>query len=348
MRNRVRKRRSSIKGVATSVSLSRPTPLPQNEARHRARGVTGERGSYPRVSTNRVPVQPQRIVPQERDPIHAPLIESYRRETGLPPGGVDEFGSRVGPSDAQLKYSGLLVQHFAARWLPPIIHQQNAAEAYFKSTALIDPPGGLTTQFINGKKIESNLDVEAAVPQPNIQSRTEKGRTYCWFDKMTYATGRTRMDIFTPGPWNYSVSKNQAAAKYPWEQSCKTGGGSTNFHVDGKPNDKALEEYIRKGEGEHNTDSRAAFYKNIVAYVHNVNRYVGDTPTTRVEGKDLASCKAKLRKLENRGLLTQFVRDLNASTAKRHAGGRHSAGITGLKINKNCTRVTVTMEAGKL
>ena len=38
------------------------------------------------------------------DPIHAPLIEDYRRQHGLPPGGVDEFGRRVGPSDAEIKY----------------------------------------------------------------------------------------------------------------------------------------------------------------------------------------------------------------------------------------------------
>jgi hypothetical protein len=32
------------------------------------------------------------------------MIEQYRRDAGLPPGGVDEFGQRVGPSDAEIKY----------------------------------------------------------------------------------------------------------------------------------------------------------------------------------------------------------------------------------------------------
>ncbi len=48
------------------------------------------------------------------DPIHAPLIEDYRRRHGLPPGGVDEFGNRRGPSDAEIKY--LLGP---GNWLPP-------------------------------------------------------------------------------------------------------------------------------------------------------------------------------------------------------------------------------------
>ncbi len=43
----------------------------------------------------------------EDDPVHAPLIEQFRQREGLPAGGIDEFGQRVGPSDAEIKYSGL-------------------------------------------------------------------------------------------------------------------------------------------------------------------------------------------------------------------------------------------------
>jgi hypothetical protein len=38
------------------------------------------------------------------DPIHKPIIESYRREHGLPLSGVNEFGEPVGPSAAEIKY----------------------------------------------------------------------------------------------------------------------------------------------------------------------------------------------------------------------------------------------------
>jgi|GEM_PF-6093229 len=43
------------------------------------------------------------------DPIHKPLIERFRRENGFPPSGEDEYGHQVGPSDAQIKYGGLLM-----------------------------------------------------------------------------------------------------------------------------------------------------------------------------------------------------------------------------------------------
>ena len=43
------------------------------------------------------------------DPIHQPLIEDFRRRHGLPPGGRDEQGRQVGPSDAEIKYGGLLL-----------------------------------------------------------------------------------------------------------------------------------------------------------------------------------------------------------------------------------------------
>jgi len=50
------------------------------------------------------PSRLQRKPVEEEDPIHKPLIEEYRRQEGLPPGGVDESGKRVGPSDAEIKY----------------------------------------------------------------------------------------------------------------------------------------------------------------------------------------------------------------------------------------------------
>lgn len=49
------------------------------------------------------------------DPIHQPLIDQYRKEQGLPPGGVDESGQQVGPSDAEIKYGGLLTQDKTAQ-----------------------------------------------------------------------------------------------------------------------------------------------------------------------------------------------------------------------------------------
>jgi len=44
------------------------------------------------------------------DPIHRPIIETFRRNAGLPPGGVDQSGQQIGPSDAEIKYGRPLTQ----------------------------------------------------------------------------------------------------------------------------------------------------------------------------------------------------------------------------------------------
>jgi hypothetical protein len=65
------------------------------------------------------------------DPIHAPLIADYRHRHGLPPGGVDEFGNPVGPSDAMIKY-----QLLPAEFLPPCPDVQSE-----KSLGDVSSPG---------------------------------------------------------------------------------------------------------------------------------------------------------------------------------------------------------------
>lgn len=45
------------------------------------------------------------------DPIHGQLIEEWRKGQGLPPGGKDAEGNQVGPTDAEIKYGGLLTQN---------------------------------------------------------------------------------------------------------------------------------------------------------------------------------------------------------------------------------------------
>ena len=54
--------------------------------------------------------------PLEEEDFHKPMIEEYRRDHGLPPGGVDELGRRVGPSDGEIKY--ILIPAAAGPSLP--------------------------------------------------------------------------------------------------------------------------------------------------------------------------------------------------------------------------------------
>jgi hypothetical protein len=301
------------------------------------------------LSRQRVSLLPQRAgFGGEQDPLHAPLLNEYRRSTGQPRGGVDESGTRVGPSDAELKYSGILAGMGSARWLPSEINRRNAAEVFFNSTPLINPPGGLTTQFINGREMHSNSDVLSAIPHPAVQTRTEGTMSYAWFSRGVDVTGNTRMDIFSNGPWNFNVTRAQAAAKYSWEPSCASGTGDVTIHVGGRPSDAALESYIRRGEAEHDTDTQQAFNNTIVPYAVNINRLIGDSPSTRVSGANPAAAQQALSNLENRDLLTDFVIQLNAATARRHAGYRHSSSISAMSISPGCNRVSATLDAGTL
>lgn len=78
---------------------------PEEGEAHRVAHTVATNGNA-RVQRQSGPGSLQRV-PIE-DPIHEPLIEEFRREHGLPPGGIDERGRRVGPSAGQIKYGGLL------------------------------------------------------------------------------------------------------------------------------------------------------------------------------------------------------------------------------------------------
>lgn len=65
----------------------------------------------------------------EDDPIHRPLIEEFRRREHLPPRGRDEAGMPVGPSDAEIKYGGLLMPCPQSTEVASVIDLTNAALA---------------------------------------------------------------------------------------------------------------------------------------------------------------------------------------------------------------------------
>jgi hypothetical protein len=59
------------------------------------------------------PVRGQEVINSfmdaEDDPIHRPLIERFRQQEQLPSSGRDEKRAPIGPSDAEIKYRGLLM-----------------------------------------------------------------------------------------------------------------------------------------------------------------------------------------------------------------------------------------------
>ena len=300
--------------------------------------------------TSTVSIHPQPIRLNSTDPIHAPLLNQYRQLTNQPSGGVDPIsGQQVAPSDAELKYSGVLGIAGSATWLNPIINRHNPVGVYLASTPLIgNNTFGLTTQFINGREVHSNQDVEAAIPSPTVQTRQEGNQTVGWFQRGVNVTGHTTMDILTPPPWEMTISAERAAEKYQGTPRCQGRSGDTTIRVHGRPTDQALETFVKLGEAEHDADSAQAFHNNIREYAANVARLVGDTPFTRVRGANPVDCHARLAQLENRDLLTQFVIDLNAATDGRHVRQRHSVSTTGVTINTDCSQVNVEIMSGTL
>jgi len=299
------------------------------------------------LPSNKVEIRINQVGFESEDPIHDPLYEEYQRSTYGDHGETGETGMGEGPSIAELKYGGVLGSFGNARWLDPVLNMRNFAEVQFRSTGL-GGTGGLTTQFINDREVSDNLDVEAAIPRPAVETKTEHDRVTCWFGNGVNASGRTTMDIFTPGPWEFTAPRDEVATRYSWEKSCKEASGPGTVRIDARPSDAAMEEFVRLGEAEHDTDTHKAFDDNIERYVGNVNRLIGDTPSTRVEGSDGVACQRTLRSLENRDLLTQFVHDLNSATDRRHAGDRHSITRVGISINSDCSVITEKMVAGKL
>ncbi len=96
-----------------------PVDAPDSGAEREAHSAATALSQGVRVRTPNTGLSPrvQRVPLGTEDPIHGPIVEDYRRRHGLPLTGVDEFGSPVGPSAGEIKYSLSLpnqIAHFAA------------------------------------------------------------------------------------------------------------------------------------------------------------------------------------------------------------------------------------------
>jgi uncharacterized protein DUF4157 len=86
------------------ITIGRANDAAETEAATAARAVM--EGGVAHPAARRVPASVQRAPPPGGDELHQPMLDRFREEHGLPPGGVDPSGERVGPSDAELKYHG--------------------------------------------------------------------------------------------------------------------------------------------------------------------------------------------------------------------------------------------------
>jgi hypothetical protein len=289
-------------------------------------------------------------VPDPQDPIHAPLLESYR-------GSVSRVPGMPQLSDAALKYSGALGRAGSARWIASTINRRNFAELWFNRQPLIGAPAGLTTPVINGQTIASDQDVRTAIPLPAVASRVDSGRTRCWFSSGLNVTGNSIMDILTMPPWTFVAPQPDVGARIdreswtrpPKTTQCQSGAGTATLRLVGEKGDAVLEEYIRLGEAEHDAGYQRSFDRNIGQLAGNVNALIGGMPELELAGADLPTCTGNLMGLVNYdALTTQFVLDLNAENTRIHTGNRHFTSASKAKVDGSCSTATVTISHGTL
>ncbi len=96
---------AGLPGAGRSLEVGPSEDASEREAERASRGL------FPAVGVGPGQTRADRRIQRDpfgkdKDPIHTPLIEDYRKQHGLPAGGKDEFGQPAGPSDAQIKYYG--------------------------------------------------------------------------------------------------------------------------------------------------------------------------------------------------------------------------------------------------
>lgn len=92
---------NGAKSNSAPVSLGATNDASEKEASRAAQAVSNGAKNF-QVQGNAA-ASVQRETPRG-DTLHQPMIEKFRSEHGLPESGVDEFGNKVGPSMAQIKY----------------------------------------------------------------------------------------------------------------------------------------------------------------------------------------------------------------------------------------------------
>lgn len=186
----------------------------------------------------------------------------------------------------------------------------------------------------------------SAIPQPSIDSTVRSdGSIICWFKNSVNATANTRLDIFTKPPWKFTLPTSEVAKKYSSTSRCQGKTGKTVIRArDWYNKDAKLEKLVNKGEMEHNKADRSVFKKFAGKYVANINKHLGSKKGYVVSGSKTSkssNCIAKLRKIENRQLLTDLVIAMNKANARIHRSNRHEVSLFGININKNCSRVLI-------
>jgi hypothetical protein len=103
------------------ITIGEPSS-PAERAAEQAADAVARGGSAPPLAASVAPAATVHRAPSNAsstEALHQDLIEQYRRDMGLPPGGIDASGQQVGPTDQEIRFGGLLEGWLAGRAAPP-------------------------------------------------------------------------------------------------------------------------------------------------------------------------------------------------------------------------------------
>jgi hypothetical protein len=229
---------------------------------------TGDRNDTDRPSVvPRVQRQPSRS--GDDDPIHRPLIEQFRQQQGLPPGGVDPSGQQVGPTDAEIKYQ-IIPQQLAAqppaRFITPTRQSQDPLARLLAG----DPPG-LTTPTINGAHMTSDQDLLAGIV-PNQVTTTGGGQggaanvTCQALRNFEFSISAEMIVASDPGPQGWTAAIPSPAVLGTNSPAQCTGHANIPVKMNAQPNNADFVTRVRTSEQEHADEIHELHRRHLIPY----------------------------------------------------------------------------------
>jgi len=151
---------------------------------------------------------------------------------------------------------GSAVQRKATFSAGSVREERNAAEQIINGG-----PAGATVPMLNGTKIRSSADAEAAVKEPEIQSTPKKkGGVECSIKTVPENVGSFDESVLSTGPWSFQAPKPVVSRRLGL--ACR-GAGDSTVTAHGRPSDADVATANRTHEDHHATDDEQAFNATI-------------------------------------------------------------------------------------
>ncbi len=281
----------------------------------------------------------RRAGPHPDDPIHTPLIEEFRREQGLPPGGVDpQTGLPVGPTSEEIKYQ-ILPQWLAARPPARFIRPSPQPQDPLVRLANGDSPG-LTTVTVNGNRVSTLQDIiTGIVPSQVTPVAGAAGGTQCQVPRnFEFSISAEVIVARDAGPrgWVGTISPSVLGAASP--PQC-AGRALVPATMVAQPSNADFVARVRASEQEHVDEIRALHDRHLVPYGQFLMGLSGNGANLNSCAQDLATT---LRPRATQAAFG-FLFGYEAATSKLDDPGGTHADQVQTQADAGCNSITLTL-----